>query len=85
VDPVSREEFWDILMEMRHEGMTILISTAYLDEGEKCDQLALMHKARVLEIAAPGGIQANFPDLEEAMIHRIQQVDEELVHDRFQL
>ncbi|MBW1942082.1 MAG: ABC transporter ATP-binding protein [Deltaproteobacteria bacterium] len=85
VDPVSRQEFWDILMEMRQEGMTILISTAYLDEGEKCDNLALMHKSRILGIDTPEQVQSHFPSLEEAMIHRIEKVDEELAHDSFQL
>ena len=85
VDPVSRQEFWDILMEMRREGMTILISTAYLDEGDRCNNLALMHKARILEIDTPARVQSGFPSLEEAMIHRIEKVDEELVHDSFQL
>ena len=85
VDPVSRQEFWDILGEMRQEGMTILISTAYLDEGEKCDHLVLMHKSRVLEMATPEEVQSHYPSLEEAMIHRIQEVDEGLIHDRFGL
>lgn len=85
VDPVSRKEFWDILTEMRRGGMTILISTAYLDEGEKCDYLALMHKSCVLEIATPEAIQYHYPSLEEAMIHRIQEADEELIHERFGL
>jgi len=85
VDPVSRKEFWDILGEMKREGMTILISTAYLDEGEKCDHLVLMHKSRVLEIATPEAIQSHYPSLEEAMIHRIQEVDEGLIHERFGL
>ena len=84
VDPVSRQEFWDILLDMRGEGMTILISTAYLDEGEKCDRLALMHRSRILETATPGQVQSHFPSLEEAMIHRIQQVDEALIHESFQ-
>lgn len=83
VDPVSRQEFWEILMEMRREGMTILISTAYLDEGEKCDHLALMHRSRLLAIGSPGEIQSNLPTLEEAIIHRIEEVDERLMHDRF--
>jgi ABC-2 type transport system ATP-binding protein len=85
VDPISRQEFWDILGEMRQEGMTILISTAYLDEGEKCDHLVLMHKSRVLEMATPEAVQSHYPSLEEAMIHRIQEVDEGLIHDRFGL
>jgi len=85
VDPVSRQEFWDILSEMRRQGMTILISTAYLDEGEKCDFLALMHKSRIFETATPEAIQSHFPSLEEAMIHRIKAVDEGLIHDHFRL
>jgi ABC-2 type transport system ATP-binding protein len=84
VDPVSRLEFWDILGQMRREGMTILVSTAYLDEGEKCDRLALLHKANLIETAGPGDIRAGFPSLEEAMIARIRDVDEELTHEAFQ-
>jgi len=84
VDPVSRQEFWEILLEMKREGMTIVVSTAYLDEGEKCDQLALMHRGRVLQVADPGEIRASFANLEEAMIRRIQAVDEEAANDRFQ-
>jgi len=83
VDPVSRQEFWDILLEMKREGMTIAVSTAYLDEGEKCDRLALMHRARLLQEAAPDEIRASFANLEEAMIRRIQAVDEEVANDRF--
>jgi ABC-2 type transport system ATP-binding protein len=83
VDPVSRQEFWDILAEMKRNGMTILVSTAYLDEGEKCDQLLLMHNARLIAIATPHEIQAGFSDLEEAMIHRIQATDNAMIEDGF--
>ena len=83
VDPVSRHEFWDILSNMKREGMTILVSTAYLDEGEKCDVLGLMHAAILLDTAAPSAIRGNFDTLEEAIIERISEVDKELVHDTF--
>jgi len=83
VDPVSRQEFWEILAEMKRNGMTILVSTAYLDEGEKCDQLVLMHNARILAIATPREIQADFSNLEEAMIHRIQAADNTMAEDGF--
>lgn len=83
VDPVSRQEFWDILTKMKREGMTILVSTAYLDEGEKCDQLILMHNSRVLDVAAPHEIRADFADLEEAMIQRILATDAAAVEDNF--
>ena len=85
VDPVSRQDFWGILMDMRQEGMTILIATAYLDEGEKCDHLALMHRSGVLDMGSPAEIQSHFPNLEEALINRIKQVDEGLFHERFRL
>ena len=83
VDPVSREEFWEILFQMKAQGMTILVSTAYLDEGEKCDALGLMHGSRLLAHGTPGDIRGQFPDLEEALINRILQADEELDHDGF--
>jgi len=83
VDPVSRQEFWDILTRMRGDGMTILVSTAYLDEGEKCDRLGLMHRAQLLDTATPADIRASFPTLESAMISRIREIDQELVHDSF--
>jgi ABC-2 type transport system ATP-binding protein len=84
VDPVSRREFWEILDNMKQEGMTILLSTAYLDEGEKCDQVALMHRSIILESTTPEAMRDNFPNLEEAIIARIKEVDKELSHDTFQ-
>jgi ABC-2 type transport system ATP-binding protein len=83
VDPVSRQEFWDILAQMRQEGMTIVVSTAYLDEGEKCDFLGLMHRAQLLDTATPADMRASHPTLESAMISRIREVDQELAHDSF--
>ncbi len=83
VDPVSRTEFWDILSQMRRYGMTILLSTAYLDEGERCDRIGLMHRAQLLDKAPPAEIRSDYINLEEAIIARIQAIDEELVHDTF--
>jgi ABC-2 type transport system ATP-binding protein len=83
VDPISRGEFWDILFAMKKENMTILISTAYLDEGEKCDELALMHKSSVLASSDPKTIMAGFDNLEDAVINSIKEADAGLMHDRF--
>lgn len=83
VDPVSRREFWDILDSMKQEGMTLIISTAYLDEGEKCDRLALMHSGIILEENSPDAMRGTYPTLEAAIIARITEVDKELVHDVF--
>jgi ABC-2 type transport system ATP-binding protein len=85
VDPVSRGEFWDILFTMKKEGMTIIISTAYLDEGEKCDRLVLMHKSRVVLSSDPATVMSGFNTLEDAVINRINEIDTGLVHDRFGL
>ena len=84
VDPVSRHEFWEILGNMKKEGMTILVSTAYLDEGERCDSLGLMHSSILLDTAAPSIIRGSFKTLEEAIIERIKEVDGGLAHDTFQ-
>jgi ABC-2 type transport system ATP-binding protein len=84
VDPVSRREFWDILEQMRREGMTILVSTAYLDEGELCDALGLMHKAELLVSDAPAALRAEYDSLEEAMIARILETDKEAASVNFE-
>lgn len=84
VDPVSRQEFWDILLQMKEGGMTVLISTAYLDEGEKCDRLALMHDSRILVTGTPEEVRGSNPDLEEALIERIREVDASLVEEKFE-
>jgi ABC-2 type transport system ATP-binding protein len=85
VDPVSRHEFWEILGNMQKEGMTIIVSTAYLDEGEKCGTLGLMHSSVLLDMAAPAVIRGSFETLEEAIIERIKDADGELAHDTFLL
>jgi ABC-2 type transport system ATP-binding protein len=83
VDPVSRREFWDILLKMKSDGMTILVSTAYLDEGQKCDRLILMHNAKILTRGTPSEVQGNFADLEEALIARIGETDKKLTEEGF--
>lgn len=50
VDPVSRNEFWDMLSKLKAEGITIVVSTPYMDEASKCDRIALMQKGKILDI-----------------------------------
>ncbi|MDD5434531.1 MAG: ABC transporter ATP-binding protein [Nitrospira sp.] len=57
VDPVSRREFWKILYDLLKEGVTIFISTAYLDEAERCTRIGLMHNGRILMEDEPGRIK----------------------------
>jgi ABC-2 type transport system ATP-binding protein len=61
VDPISRREFWQILYSLRAEGVTILISTAYLDEAERCDRLALLHQGQVMSCDTPANLKAGMP------------------------
>lgn len=61
VDPVSRREFWEILKKLQADGVTILVSTPYMDEAEQCDRIALMHKGRVLATGEARNITAGFP------------------------
>ncbi|MHB1194212.1 MAG: ABC transporter ATP-binding protein [Longimicrobiales bacterium] len=58
VDPISRRDLWVIVHEMVAEGVTVVVSTAYMDEAERFDRLALLHKGRVLAIDEPRALQA---------------------------
>ncbi len=60
VDPVSRKEFWEMLRRLRDSDITILVSTAYMDEAELCDRVALLQKGEILAIDTPQGITANY-------------------------
>jgi ABC-2 type transport system ATP-binding protein len=61
VDVVSRKEFWDMLKKLKQEGITILVSTPYMDEAKLCDRIALIQKGSILSIDTPGAIVASFP------------------------
>jgi ABC-type multidrug transport system ATPase subunit len=62
VDAVSRKEFWEMLRRLRQRGITILVSTPYMDEANLCDRVALMQNGRILSIDTPAGITASYPD-----------------------
>jgi ABC-2 type transport system ATP-binding protein len=61
VDPVSRKEFWDILFELKRQGITILVSTPYMDEATHCDSLLLLHKGEVLRQGTPAALLSAYP------------------------
>jgi ABC-2 type transport system ATP-binding protein len=61
VDPVSRREFWRILYSLLAEGITILTSTAYLDEAERCNRVGLLHEGRLLFCDTPAALKARIP------------------------
>ena len=57
VDPVSRRDFWRILYQLLREKVTIFVSTAYLDEAERCNRLGLIHKGKLLAMGTPDKIK----------------------------
>jgi ABC-2 type transport system ATP-binding protein len=61
VDPVSRREFWKLLSEFLSQGITILMSTPYLDEAERCARVALLHNGRLLALDTPDALRATLP------------------------
>lgn len=54
VDAVSRSEFWDMLATLKEKGITILVSTSYMDEAERCEHIALINKGKILNVNTPG-------------------------------
>jgi ABC-type multidrug transport system ATPase subunit len=60
VDAVSRREFWDLLGDLKRSGLTIVVSTPYMDEANRCDRIALIHRGRLLDVDAPAGIARAF-------------------------
>ena len=61
VDPVSRKEFWGMLLRLKQQGITILVSTPYMDEATLCDRIALIQNGRFLQVDAPQNIVAHYP------------------------
>ena len=60
VDPVARREFWKILFELKSSGTTIFVSTPYMDEAERCDEVGLMNEGRIVKSDTPSNIINNF-------------------------
>jgi len=61
VDPVSRKEFWEMLKRLQKKGITILVSTPYMDEAALCDRIALIQDGEILEINTPKSIVNHYP------------------------
>ncbi len=61
VDAVSRREFWDLLTNLRNDGLTVVVSTPYMDEAARCDRVALIDRGKLLGIDTPQAIAASYP------------------------
>jgi len=62
VDVVSRREFWEMLKRLKQQGITILVSTPYMDEATRCERIALMQSGNILSVDTPGNIAKKFPE-----------------------
>ncbi len=84
VDAVSRKEFWEMLKKLQQQGITILVSTPYMDEAGLCDRVALMQKGEILSIDSPEQIVSNYDrpllavrsDEMHRLIHDLRQWDQ---------
>ena len=72
VDPVSRRDFWTILYQLLKDGITIFMTTAYLDEAERCNRVGLMHQGKLIRCDAPEALKAGAETLEAVFIQTIQ-------------
>ena len=62
VDPVSRKEFWQMLKRLKEQGITILVSTPYMDEATLCDRIALMQSGKIMAVDDPSSIIRQYPE-----------------------
>jgi ABC-type multidrug transport system ATPase subunit len=60
VDPVSRKEFWEILKNIQQKGITVIVSTPYMDEATRCDRVCLMQSGEIIKIDTPSTIIHDF-------------------------
>lgn len=78
VDPVSRKEFWIMLKRLQKKGITILVSTPYMDEASLCDRIALIQKGKILKIDTPENIITKY----DKVIYDVQSKNTHgLIHD----
>jgi len=80
VDPISRREFWDILADLHLEGVTLFISTPYMDEAERCSRVGFMFRGNLVVCDVPGAIKGLLPgELVEVRAHDMRRVREALL------
>ena len=85
VDPITRREFWTHINAMVQKGITVLVTTHFMDEAEYCDRVALMHQSRLIALDTPDGLKARvspehgpLPSMEETFIALIEAVESQV-------
>ena len=82
VDPVSRRDFWAILYQLVRDGLTVFVTTAYLDEAERCNRVGLMHKGQLIRCDTPGRLKAQLEEACYRIVTRDQRAARELLSKR---
>jgi ABC-2 type transport system ATP-binding protein len=75
VDPVSRRDLWLIVHDMVAQGITAIVSTVYMDEAERFDRLAMLHRGRTIALGTPDELMAGSPTMEDVFVRRVAEAD----------
>lgn len=82
VDPITRREFWNHINGLVAKGVTVMVSTHFMDEAEYCDRIALIYRGKVIKLDTPDGLKESVksvenpnPTLEDAFVHLIEEYD----------
>ncbi|HUH39738.1 MAG TPA: ATP-binding cassette domain-containing protein, partial [Castellaniella sp.] len=85
VDPITRREFWTHINGLARKGVTIMVTTHFMDEAEYCDRVALLSRAQLIALDTPDAIKRSAisaqrpdPSMEDAFIHRVEAADRTL-------
>jgi len=80
VDPVSRRDFWAILYQLVRDGLTVLVTTAYLDEAERANRVGFMNQGRLIQVDTPAGLKRSLPEA----TYRLTSKDHRTTRDALQ-
>jgi len=86
VDPVARRVFWELIFELAKQGITILVTTHYMDEAQSCDRVSFVFSGKVIAEGTPQElIEANNArNLEDVFIHYVEETTGQKVHSSFE-
>ena len=82
VDPLTRREFWNHINSMVEKGVTVMVTTHFMDEAEYCDRIALIYKGKAIKTGHPSELKKEDETMEDAFIRTIQEYDTEHGEER---
>jgi ABC-2 type transport system ATP-binding protein len=73
VDPISRRAFWDLIYDLSEQGVTVFVTTHYMDEAEYCGRVSIMHAGKILALGSPTELKSQFglPNMEDIFVHLV--------------